>query len=950
MNKIYKVVWSKVKNCYVVVSELAKNVITGSVKSAKVGAMPVAKGMAMGALMAFVITGNAWAADQTVDGNLTVNGSITASSINGVQIQQGSEGTFVDTSSIVIGKDASAVVVNRELETSLTYRKEWQDPVYLFGNLISEGKYVDRVDGLVISEKPSEYVYTNAVVIGNSANANGAEAVAIGNAAKAESNYSVAIGSGANTTKVTQESFTLGELTPDLMKTALAAANISVDYNAVHTIDKVEDTYSVALGYNTNATGVKSVAIGNQAVADDNGAVAIGNITDAATNSVAIGNEAKATGLHSLALGYKATASGQAGFALGTEAQATELTAVAIGNLAKANHSGSIAIGAGSQTTEVNSVAFGNRKLQQVAGGSVAEGSTDAVNGGQLWSVNNTLAQADATNLQAAKVYSDDNLATAKQYADGLKTTIETNYAAADATNLQTARDYADGLKSTIDIELEDINRRLALAPTDENFDKLVDKTQNISESTEAGHTIISGKVTINADSDDRVVIDATGITVGLNSTKMDDDGVYAGGHTYEEAAAAISADGKIKAAGGLFNVYANGVMEAQDAYFAGGAVRINSAVGGYGAALRVGGTDNNANAAIYEDGTITTVGKVVAGGNIETAAQVVATGGVVSGGNLNVGAGFAVDAASGNVVATGTVAAGNVVSSGDVFAGEVSLQKTAEELTKKANAADVYTKEAADAKFADKTYVDSTFAKADEVYTKEVADAKFADKTYVDSTFAKADDVVKKLDNVYTKEAADEKFAEKATTLEGYGITDAYTKEAADEKFAEKATTLEGYGIEDAYTKDQVDEKIEGFNQRLGKMNGKINKVGAGAAALAALHPLEYDPDDKLTFSAGVGNYAGENAAALGAFYRPDEKFMVSLGGTMGNGENMVNLGVSIGLDGAKGAPKLSKKELVEKVSTMAAENKAIKAENEALENRIEKLEALVAELAGKK
>ena len=144
--------------------------------------------------------------------------------------------------------------------------------------------------------------------------------------------------------------------------------------------------------------------------------------------------------------------------------------------------------------------------------------------------------------------------------------------------------------------------------------------------------------------------------------------------------------------------------------------------------------------------------------------------------------------------------------------------------------------------------------------------------------------------------------------------------------------------------------EAISGFEQRLGKMNGKINKVGAGAAALAALHPLEYDPDDKLTFSAGVGNYNGENAAALGAFYRPDEKLMFSLGGTMGNGENMVNLGVSIGLDGAKGAPKLSRKELVEKVSAMAAENQAIKAENEALENRIEKLEALVAELAAKK
>ena len=138
--------------------------------------------------------------------------------------------------------------------------------------------------------------------------------------------------------------------------------------------------------------------------------------------------------------------------------------------------------------------------------------------------------------------------------------------------------------------------------------------------------------------------------------------------------------------------------------------------------------------------------------------------------------------------------------------------------------------------------------------------------------------------------------------------------------------------------------------------MNGKINKVGAGAAALAALHPLEYDPDDKLTFSAGVGNYNGTNAAALGAFYRPDEKLMFSLGGTMGNGENMVNLGVSIGLDGAKGTPKLSKKELIQIVGTMheeskaiKAENDAIKAENEALEERVAKLEALVEKLAEK-
>ena len=75
------------------------------------------------------------------------------------------------------------------------------------------------------------------------------------------------------------------------------------------------------------------------------------------------------------------------------------------------------------------------------------------------------------------------------------------------------------------------------------------------------------------------------------------------------------------------------------------------------------------------------------------------------------------------------------------------------------------------------------------------------------------------------------------------------------------------------------------------------------------------------------MGNYAGENAAALGAFYRPNEKLMFSLGGTMGNGENMVNLGVSIGLDGATGLAKMSKKELIQKVNSMEAEMAELRA-----------------------
>uniref|UniRef100_UPI003AF9A99F YadA-like family protein n=1 Tax=Phascolarctobacterium succinatutens TaxID=626940 RepID=UPI003AF9A99F len=94
------------------------------------------------------------------------------------------------------------------------------------------------------------------------------------------------------------------------------------------------------------------------------------------------------------------------------------------------------------------------------------------------------------------------------------------------------------------------------------------------------------------------------------------------------------------------------------------------------------------------------------------------------------------------------------------------------------------------------------------------------------------------------------------------------------------------------------TNQEVANNTNRINQLGSRVNKVGAGAAALAALHPMDFDPDDKLTFSAGYGNYGGENAAAIGAYYRPDEKVMFSVGGTVGNGENMVNAGVSFALD----------------------------------------------------
>ena len=95
----------------------------------------------------------------------------------------------------------------------------------------------------------------------------------------------------------------------------------------------------------------------------------------------------------------------------------------------------------------------------------------------------------------------------------------------------------------------------------------------------------------------------------------------------------------------------------------------------------------------------------------------------------------------------------------------------------------------------------------------------------------------------------------------------------------------------------NQSNQNIAILGGKVGELGNRVNRVGAGAAALAALHPLDFDPDDKWDFAAGYGNYKGANAAAIGAYYRPNEDTMVSVGGSFGGGENMVNAGVSVKL-----------------------------------------------------
>ena len=138
-------------------------------------------------------------------------------------------------------------------------------------------------------------------------------------------------------------------------------------------------------------------------------------------------------------------------------------------------------------------------------------------------------------------------------------------------------------------------------------------------------------------------------------------------------------------------------------------------------------------------------------------------------------------------------------------------------------------------------------------------------------------------------------------TTINNEGVTikdgPTITKNEVNVAGNKITNVAPGEKATDAVNVGQLAGLANNTNHSLNKLGNRINRVGAGAAALAALHPLDFDPDDKWDFAAGYGNYRGANAASIGAFYRPNEDTMFSIGGSFGGGENMVNAGVSLKL-----------------------------------------------------
>ena len=226
------------------------------------------------------------------------------------------------------------------------------------------------------------------------------------------------------------------------------------------------------------------------------------------------------------------------------------------------------------------------------------------------------------------------------------------------------------------------------------------------------------------------------------------------------------------------------------------------------------------------------------------------------------------------------------------------------------------------------------------------------------------------------TGKAADGKPAPTATvsiTAEGLDVGKTIIHNLADGKAPTDAATVGQLTIAKEefnthFTKIEGDvvnlqNSMNGMNTRITKLDRRVDKVGAGAAALAALHPLDFDPDNKWDIAGGYGHYAGQSAMALGAYYRPNEDVMFSVGGAFGNGEDMINVGVSVKVGSGESKTTTSKAAMAKKINELQQvvttqhqqleEQKANMAKQDAKiaaqENEIQELKAIMQQILAK-
>ena len=814
---------------------------------------------------------------------------------------------------------------------------------------IDQDKNIICGDGATAKKNPySTEEGTGMIVIGNSAAATGLDSIALGTNAVATGDRTTAIGGDA---KADHGGVAIGSL-----------ANASGTYDAV------------AIGYRTKASGRYSTAIGKDAAAEGQDSLAIAYSAKAlAKNSVALGYMAKAAVEESIAIGYYSSAESKGSFAFGSNSKVTGVNSVAIGTGSEAKRDNSVSVGGGSgfrgpEYRQIINVAYGTADHDAATYGQILNNYAYSIKMDDNGSGSTTLKtnanqngptiQIDASALNK-KITKNTNLITAVDNKIGSLSTDGTyikkaNNVSANLVELdKQVNTNATAITNKVNLDLSNIN-----AAGEDVIKNLAGNKAGEIVDTKLGNITSENYVkkadTVNAN------ISALDTQVKANA----DDIIAANTKitAVDNKIGSLSADGNyIKKAN---NVSAN-LVELDNQVNANVTAITNKANLDL-SNISTAGKDVIINLAGNKAGEIVDVklGNITSENYVKKADTV----------NANISA---LDTQLNKVdKKIGTMTDGNYISAGNTVAGNLSALDN----QLKANADAINTK-------ADKDLSNITDAGKNVIKdlagnkAGEVVDAKLGDIT--------SENYVKKADTVNANiSALDKQMKANADNIGdtskltaaglGSNLSDAVVNVNNKVGTADELKALKDAGLGDNLAQataavnkkaDKNAEDIKTVNGRVDELGGrvdtlggavskldtKVNKVGAGAAALAALHPMDFDPDNKLSFAAGVGSYHGASAVAIGAFYRPSEQVMFSISGNMGNGENMVNAGVSFALDRPSKTPT-TKAALVK---TVAAQNEQIAALKETVaeqkeivaeqNEKIARLEAMVEKLAAK-
>ena len=334
MNKIFKVVWSKTKECYVVVSEVAKN--NGGKK--KVLATVFAALVATGSMLP----------DYVDAANNTSGGGVSSADAS-IAIGSGwGNSAYANTNfSIAIGDQSNAngkaaIALGRQAKTN------GEEAAIAIGN-------------------QTEATSKDSTAVGSGSKSSGEYAAALGFQTKATANYATAIGSGAR--GYAEDSQAIGR---EAETSAGAFRAI-----AIGTLSKSSGNYATSLGSSAEATAERAIAVGYKSKAEAERAISVGNLANATKNdSIAVGNNSAASGLNASAVGKNSKASGQSAAAFGDTAQATNTNATAVGNQANASNTNTTAIGNQTVASGGNATAVGHLS-QATADGATAIGTNN---------------------------------------------------------------------------------------------------------------------------------------------------------------------------------------------------------------------------------------------------------------------------------------------------------------------------------------------------------------------------------------------------------------------------------------------------------------------------------------------------------------------------------------------------------------------------------------------